>query len=168
VGATSFASIALPRAPVGAALANPSRVDVGIATADTTVVVIGAVRTAGSVRKTGPVVWRGAGTPADAGADGGAGSTFTWTIDPKPALPDSIPVVDFQQTAAWSTGPSDLWSAGVFGRLRHWNGTSWTEAALTVSSLPETATLYGIWGKSSNDFWVVGDNVAIHKHTTAP
>jgi hypothetical protein len=167
VGATSFATVALPPAPVGAVNANASRLDVGVATSDATVAVLGAVRTAGVVRKTSSAVWRGIGA-ADAGADGAATMTFTWSVEPKPPLPDTVPIADFQQTAAWTPGPNDLWATGVYGRLRHWDGTAWSEAALTVSDLPETAPLYGIWGKSAIDFWVVGDNLAIHKHTTSP
>jgi hypothetical protein len=167
VGATSFASVALPPAAAGGVFANPSRLDVGVATSDTTVTVLGAARTAGTVRKTSSAVWRGVGA-ADAGADGGTTSTFTWSVEPKPPLPDTVPIPDFQQTSAWTPGPNDLWATGVYGRLRHWDGTAWSEAALTVSELPETAALYGIWGKSANDFWVVGDNLAVHKHTTSP
>jgi hypothetical protein len=154
-----FATIALPPAPVGAVSANPSRVDVGAATADLSVIVLGAARTAGAVRKTSGAVWRGIG--GDAGADGGL--ALTWSVEPRPALPDTLPIVEFQQTAVWSRAPNDVWATGIYGRLRHWDGTVWTEAALTVSSLPEVAPLYGIWGKGPNDFWVVGDNLAIHK-----
>jgi hypothetical protein len=164
VGATSFATVNLPPAPAaGGGFANPSRLDVGIATSDTSLVVLGAARTAGTSRKTSDAVWDGVGA-SDAGADGGTVLTVTWSVEPKGPLPDTVPVADFQLTAAWTPSPSDLWVAGLYGRLRHWNGTAWSEASLTVTSLPETAALYGIWGVSASDFWVVGDNLAIHKH----
>jgi hypothetical protein len=154
VGASNFVSIALPPAPSGAAFANPFRFDGADATSDTTVLVLGAARTGGPRPVITPAVWRG--TSADNGV------TFSWSIDPR-LLPDPLPVPDYALTAIWGTGPNDTWAAGAYGRLRHWDGNTWSQAALSLTLLPEVTPLYGLWGKDSTDFWVVGDNLAIHK-----
>jgi hypothetical protein len=56
-----------------------------------------------------------------------------------------------------------MWAAGASGRLQHWDGTAWTQAAFSLKQIPDVTTLSGIWGKDSTDFWVVGDNLALHK-----
>lgn len=154
VGQDSFSAEDLPQAPNGAALANPSRIDGAASTSDTTMVVLGATSTAGGVRVTGPAVWRGSSTDQ--------GATFTWSAEPK-TLPGTLADPFFALTTVWARSPEDTWAAGEFGRLRHFDGTSWTEAKLTVAVTPEISPLYGIWGKEPGDFWVVGDNLAIHK-----
>lgn len=157
-GQDSFSAELLPQAPNGAVFANASRIDGAAATSDTTMVVLGASTTAGGVRVTGPAVWRGSSTDQ--------GATFTWSAEPK-TLPGTLADPFFALTTVWARSESDTWAAGEFGRLRHFDGATWTEAKLTVAITPEVTPLYGIWGKDPGDFWVVGDNLAIHKTTAS-
>lgn len=153
-GSDAFVPVVLPPALIGTTKTNPFRFDSADATSDTTLVVLGAVKGTGFGAKTTPQVWRGSTS------DGGG--TFTWTFDPRP-VPDPAPVQDFSLTALWVKAPDDTWAAGASGRLQHWNGTAWTQAAFSLQKIPDVTTLSGISGKDSTDFWVVGDNLALHK-----
>jgi hypothetical protein len=151
LGADAFSLETLPSTTVYGDLVTPLRVDSGGCLSDTEAVIFG------SMRGDGPSVWHG--TSADDGA------TFTWVVEPR-AQPDAVPIPDFAMTALWIRSATDAWVAGSFGRLRHYDGASWSEAALAVSPKPEVAPFYGIWGTSDDDLWVVGDNIAIHKSTS--
>ena len=48
-------------------------------------------------------------------------------------------------------GPDDVWSVGVGGGAVHWDGSSWE-----VLATGTTTDLWGIWGTSPSDLWVVG------------
>ena len=63
----------------------------------------------------------------------------------------------------WGTSGNDAWQVGDFGRLRHWDGTKWTQAVIMVTSAPVRSDFFGAWGISNEDFWVVGDGIALHK-----
>ncbi|AKV03977.1 hypothetical protein AKJ09_10640 [Labilithrix luteola] len=58
--------------------------------------------------------------------------------------------------------PNDLWTFGEMGQIRHWTGTEWVTAALSVTKYPVVSPFFDVWAMSSSDFWVVGDNVALH------
>ena len=88
------------------------------------------------------------------------GATFTWS----------------QRTAAqtgfannglstiWGMGPNDLWVGGQRGRIRHWDGTSWRVAAVSVDAvMPMQNAVHAIWGSGPDDIWVVGADIALHK-----
>ncbi len=57
---------------------------------------------------------------------------------------------------SWSFGfsASDIWSVGLRGAVLHYDGTQWTEVE---SSTEED--LWGVWGASPNDVYMVGGNV---------
>ena len=95
-------------------------------------------------------MWRGTSTDD--------GATFTWTF----ALPPSWMRRFF---AFWVTGPDDTWGIGENGLVSHWDGTTWTQAVVRVADAPVGRTLRAIWGNSNDDFWVVGDEIALHKTT---
>ncbi len=95
------------------------------------------------------------GTSAD------AGRTFTWAFLPRP-------IWDLPLGAVWGTAPNDVWAAGDYGRLRHWDGTTWTQAALMVTSAPIVRRFSGLWGATSADFWIVGDDIAIRRTPGKP
>ncbi len=92
-------------------------------------------------------------------ADGG--QTFAWTFIARPSW-------DLPITAVWGTAPNDVWAAGDYGRLRHWDGATWTQAALMVTSAPIIRRFSGLWGASSADFWIVGDDIAIRRTPGKP
>ncbi|AKV01075.1 hypothetical protein AKJ09_07738 [Labilithrix luteola] len=68
--------------------------------------------------------------------------------------------------AVWGKTPNDVYVAGDFGKLRHWNGTAFSLVRTTIKKIPPTTALYAMWGSSSTDLWIVGDAIALHK--TAP
>ena len=92
------------------------------------------------------------------GTSGDEGQTFDWTFLGQLAWEPQV-------NALWGTAPNDLWAVGQPGRVTHWNGSKWQQAAIRVTNTPVTTAFYGIWGTSSDDFWVVGDNAALHKTT---
>jgi len=92
--------------------------------------------------------WHGTST------DGG--ETYTWSFVARDPW-------DLDLFAFWGTGPNDTWAAGDYGRLRHWDGTEWTQAAIMVTSAPVKLPLRAVWGTSTDDLWAVGDGIALHK-----
>ena len=52
-------------------------------------------------------------------------------------------------------GPADVWAVGVGGAVLHYDGQSWT--ALDAGT---GADLWGVWGTSSSDLWIVGGSVS--------
>lgn len=79
----------------------------------------------------------------------------------------AVPQSGFAQIGCWGSAPDDVWLAGVFGRLYHWNGTSWRPASIALDDVfPVTSDFYAIRGRSANDateIWVVGQDIALHK-----
>ncbi|MBN9159969.1 MAG: hypothetical protein BGO98_37355 [Myxococcales bacterium 68-20] len=65
--------------------------------------------------------------------------------------------------AVWGRTPNDVYIAGDYGQLRHWNGTSFSLVKTTIKKIPLQASLFAMWGTSSTDLWIVGDRVALHK-----
>ncbi len=92
-------------------------------------------------------VWRGTST---------APQTFDWSFTQ--ANDWERPIVAF-----WGTGPSDTWGVGGSGLVTHWNGTDWQQAIIRVTDIPVGKSFNAIWGKSNDDLWVVGDEVALHR-----
>lgn len=95
------------------------------------------------------------------GVRSAAGQPFTWTIEPRQ-------VNDLAVTAFWGTSTDDTWAAGEYGRLRHWDGKTWTQARLMTATLPVVDPFYGIWGSTARDLWIVGENIALHKPAGTP
>ncbi|MBX3205740.1 MAG: hypothetical protein KF764_11775 [Labilithrix sp.] len=95
-----------------------------------------------------PASWRAIST------DNGA--TFTWTYKNGAGG-------EFPMNAAFTIAADDAWSAGEYGRLRHWDGAEWTQAAVTTSGSPLTMTFNAMWGAPSKDLWVVGDGIAVRR-----
>ncbi len=113
---------------------------------------------AGSISRTN-VFLLGFGPPETyfTGLSDDDGATFTWTHH------DGFKT-GFAHNAVWGTGPNDIWLAGHFGRLRHWDGTSWRIARIALDNLlPVIKTFNAIWGSGTNDVWVVGEGIALHK-----
>jgi hypothetical protein len=56
----------------------------------------------------------------------------------------------------WGSSGTDVFVAGNFGTILHWNGTSWSE--MSTGTLEH---LKGVWGTSSTDVFAVGENGTI-------
>jgi hypothetical protein len=64
----------------------------------------------------------------------------------------------------WGPDPSDVWAvggwAGRAGFAWHYNGSEWTDiplpADLPRSQTGEIPALFKVWGRSTNDVWIVG------------
>lgn len=105
---------------------------------------------AGKSRGFSPGFWRGTSTD---------GAAFTWSHLQRD-------LNDQRLEAIWGTSSTDTWAAGDYGRLRHWNGSTWVQAALMTGKFPITAPLHALWGSSATDLWVVGDDTALHLDPT--
>lgn len=53
----------------------------------------------------------------------------------------------------WSSGPSDIWTAGANGTIYRHDGTRWSSVPSTV-----TSTFWGLGGSGPRDVWAVGLN----------
>jgi hypothetical protein len=69
--------------------------------------------------------------------------------------------------AVWGTSKDDVWVAGGGGRVRHWDGTAWSLARVSITKFPMTSDLHAVWGKPNGEMWMVGDNVALRKDLAA-
>lgn len=96
-----------------------------------------------------PVVYHG--TKAAAG-----NGNFDWTYTKR--YDWDRPISGFFGFAA-----NDTWAMGQSGFLQHWDGTSWKQAATRVGDLPVANNFWAAHGVSKDDFWVVGDAVALHR-----
>ncbi len=65
--------------------------------------------------------------------------------------------------AVWGKTPNDVYLAGDFGQLRHWDGSTFSLVKTTIDAIPLTTAFYAMWGTSSTDLWIVGDEIALHK-----
>jgi hypothetical protein len=149
VGSTTWDPVTLPADPSTDLAPEP---DVFTAAGSSTASSIWLVGRTGDFNGEG--YWHGTSTDN--------GSTVAWTYTPRPFGSLGL-------NAIWGLGVDDTWGAGPSGRLAHWDGANWAQAAILVTALPVTKTFYAIWGLSNDDFWIVGDNIALHKTTgTAP
>jgi hypothetical protein len=58
----------------------------------------------------------------------------------------------------WGFGGDDVWAAGGFDALSHWDGGSWAPEQDLEGSYN------GIWGSAPDDIWAVGDNGMVAHH----
>jgi hypothetical protein len=65
-------------------------------------------------------------------------------------LPDDVSLLVW----SYGFGPDDVYAVGLDGTAIHYNGTEWTK--LDTGTDEE---LWGVWGFSTTDLWVVGGNV---------
>jgi hypothetical protein len=94
------------------------------------------------------------------GTTSNGGQTYTWSFT---SLGDRSL---FLPNAVWGISANDAWIGGDFGRLRHWDGTTWKQAFITITKYPVVDPFYGIWGRGANDLWVVGAGIAMHRDLT--
>lgn len=69
--------------------------------------------------------------------------------------------------AVWGPSKDDVWIAGAGGRVRHWNGTAWSLAAVSITKFPLTNDLHAVWGKPKGEMWIVGDGIVLRKNLAA-
>lgn len=141
-GAVDWEVIDLPPDPNGGPLASARTMLTGGLSSDAS------VWYAGYTQGGAQALWHG--TSADDGA------TFTWTFFARDYWERPI-------EAFWGTTPTETWAVGGSGLVSRWDGTSWKQAAIRVSSVPVGKTLRAIWGAGANDFWVVGEEIALHR-----
>lgn len=141
-GVADWEVVDLPPDPSGGAMGNPRTMLAGGLSSDAS------VWFAGYAQNGTQALWHG--TSADDGA------TFTWTFSARDYWERPI-------AAFWGTTPAETWAVGESGLVSRWDGTSWQQAAIRISSVPVGKPLRAIWGAAANDFWVVGEEIALHR-----
>lgn len=89
----------------------------------------------------------------DPSADGGLSS---WTLQ-------TIETDSMARTALWSSGAHDIWVAGQYGRVEHWDGTKWLPARISLEPIPFTRDFTAMFGRPGKDLWIVGSDIAYRK-----
>ncbi|MBX3208904.1 MAG: hypothetical protein KF764_27985 [Labilithrix sp.] len=140
----------VPFTVVGRACATPGEPRRGWMVDDGTVWLVG---TRINFTFTCHYAFRGAERPDAGDADAGA-FAFDGRVFYDPYL---------GQNDIWGTSPDDVWLAGDYGALHHWDGASWQLAAITVGEHPVKKNLYAIHGRDPGNLWVVGDGIALRK-----
>ena len=107
----------------------------------------GAVWLVGTTVTSGSVLFHGTS------ADGGA--TFAWELREADA---HRPVYGM-----WGVAGDDVWAVGKPGLVKHWDGSTWSQAVTSVNNLLVLQRFWAIWGTSNDDFWIVGDEIALHR-----
>jgi len=138
-GASTWESITLPD-PGGTALDRVEEINTAWTTSDGSVWLVGTATSRSFVFQ---------GTSTDGGA------TFEWTIHSV----DGVRAVH----AVWGLAGNDVWAVGEMGLAKHWDGATWSQAAVRVNNVLVTRQIWAIWGTSSDDFWIVGDELALHR-----
>lgn len=67
------------------------------------------------------------------------------------------PVPDGVGLLVWAYGfaPDDVYAVGVAGSVVHWDGSAWSKVEAGT-----TRDLWGVWGSSPSDLWIVGGEVS--------
>ena len=78
------------------------------------------------------------------------GHTWTETMPELPNAPGQYPL-HFHDLQFAGFASNDVYLAGPFGEIRHWDGARWTSEHTGVA-----LDLHGLWGASSDDLWAVG------------
>lgn len=58
----------------------------------------------------------------------------------------------------WASSPDDLWVAGEFNDLVHWDGETWT----TITADTYFITPHDMWGVSADNMWFAADSSIFH------
>jgi len=65
-----------------------------------------------------------------------------------------------QAAGIWGFSATDVWAAGEFGTLAHWDGQMWTDT-VPANNPDFEDNSKSIWGAAPDDVWAVGDGGAI-------
>jgi hypothetical protein len=143
----AFAELALPGDPLDDSLeAKPAWFAGAVASSASS------MRIYGRTVRGSPTVWQGTSTDN--------GTTFSFTTAYEFELGE-LPINVVSGTAA-----NDLWAAGEYGQVRHWNGTTWSPAAIGIGKHPVIDAFHGIWAGSSSEMWIVGEGIALRYDPT--
>lgn len=143
-GASAFAEATVPGRPDPGHDPVEGRMETiyaATATSDTTMLVLG--RIAAGL----PAIWRAAT------ADGG--KTFTWTYASDGGYGEPV------YRAVSGGAANDVWAVGDYGRVRHWDGTEWSPAAITITKLPVVDPFHAVWTGGASEVWFVGKDIAL-------
>lgn len=99
-----------------------------------------------------PGIWKGTST------DDGATFDFEYLPNGKNTEP--------HVTAVWALSEDDAWAVGEYGKVRRWDGTTWSTAAIATTKLPVIDDFWAVWSSSPNDVWIVGDGIALRRDPT--
>lgn len=91
--------------------------------------------------------WRGTSTDNE--------KTYAWTYEPSGRFDDP------HYNAAYGIAANDVIAVGEYGRVRHWDGTTWKPVAITRTNVPVVDPLYGVWRSGAEETWIVGDGIAL-------
>ncbi|MBX3262091.1 MAG: hypothetical protein KF782_20570 [Labilithrix sp.] len=69
----------------------------------------------------------------------------------------------FGLNAIWGVADDDVWIVGELGRVRHWDGATWTLPNVTITKFPLANDLHAVWGDAKGVLWIVGDGVALRR-----
>lgn len=64
--------------------------------------------------------------------------------------------------AVFGFGADDVWAVGDESTVLHWDGKTWTKLATPFDGAREKPRLFGVWGSSKSDVWIVGAGVVLH------
>ena len=56
---------------------------------------------------------------------------------------------------------NDVWGAGEYGRVSHWDGSGWSPVAITVTKFPVTDPFYAVWSHGPSELWIGGKGNAL-------
>lgn len=98
----------------------------------------------------------GDGQIGDASGDGNGDAQNDGDVGPPSLLTARSLRFEEDLTAAWGSDADDVWFVGKGGRVLHWNGVT-----LSPRNAGTTKDLYGVWGRSRSEAYIVGDGVIL-------
>ena len=120
-------------------------------TIDATTATVSASGLVTGVTSGGPVIITA--KPQAKGASSSIKGTASITVNARPVAWVSVPSPTTQPLyAVWGAAPNNVWAAGEYGTILHWDGTVWTPFANPV--YPHSITR--MWGFAANDIWANG------------
>ncbi|MBX3207125.1 MAG: hypothetical protein KF764_18910 [Labilithrix sp.] len=141
-GSSKWTELPLPADPGGGWRPEPQEITAAALSSDTSLWLAGSTGNYDRVR------WHGKATAG--------GASFDWTLTK--ALFGDRPAYAF-----WGLSPNETWAVGESGLVSRWDGAKWSQAVIRVSEVPVAKSFWAIWRTSHDDFWIVGDEVALHK-----
>lgn len=66
----------------------------------------------------------------------------------------NVPTGAFALVWVFGFGPNDVYAVGLAGTVLHYNGVAWT-----AKNSGSFQNLWGVWGSSPTDIWIVGDGL---------
>jgi len=94
---------------------------------------------------------------------------YTWKDAFHYSIPHPASCASEAHNGVIGFGVNDVWLYGDWGRLCHFDGTSWELAAVSIEDVPLTNPFWDAWAPAGDptQMWVVGKGVALRKQTTS-